>query len=63
MTSMIRFGERGLTALQKFSRSAGCLVMFGMFAAGSGLAGYAAVWLACEAGICRVAPATLSRSA
>ena len=48
---MIRFGERGLTALQKFSRSAGCLVMLGMFAAGSGLIACTVVWLVATAGI------------
>jgi hypothetical protein len=42
---MIRFGERGLTLVQKFGRSAGCLLMLGLFGAGSGLAGCAAVWL------------------
>jgi hypothetical protein len=42
---MIRLGERGLTAIQKFSRSAGCLVMLGLFGIGGGLAGYASTWL------------------
>jgi hypothetical protein len=43
---MIRFGERGLTAIQKFSRSAGCLVMLGLFGMGGGLAVLSAVLLA-----------------
>lgn len=42
---MIRFGERGLTFLQKLGRSAGCLLMLGLFGAGSGLAAMFALWV------------------